>query len=96
MQYGNLRKVRLGMDSARVKHCRLRTTAGSSAGNEIAGPTDKDGIVPALLAAELIAGMGRDHGETYRELTRGFGESVYDRVEAPATPARKSHIPRCA
>ena len=33
--------------------------------------------------------MGRDPGEIYRELTREFGEPVYDRVEAPATPEQK-------
>ncbi|MGA9805373.1 MAG: phosphoglucomutase (alpha-D-glucose-1,6-bisphosphate-dependent) [Terriglobales bacterium] len=51
--------------------------------------TDKDGIVPALLAAEITARMDRDPGEIYRELTREFGEPVYDRVEAPATPEQK-------
>jgi phosphoglucomutase len=51
--------------------------------------TDKDGIVPALLAAEITARMNRDPGEIYRELTREFGEPVYDRVEAPATPEQK-------
>jgi phosphoglucomutase len=51
--------------------------------------TDKDGIVPALLSAEITARMGRDPGEIYRELTREFGEPVYDRVEAPATPQQK-------
>ena len=51
--------------------------------------TDKDGIVPALLAAEITARMGRDPGEIYRELTREFGQPVYDRVEAPATPEQK-------
>ena len=51
--------------------------------------TDKDGIVPRLLAAEITARMGRDPGEIYRELTHEFGEPVYDRVEAPATPAQK-------
>ncbi len=51
--------------------------------------TDKDGIVPALLAAEITARMDRDPGEVYRELTREFGEPVYDRVEAPATPEQK-------
>jgi phosphoglucomutase len=51
--------------------------------------TDKDGIVPALLAAEITARMGRDPGEIYHELTREFGEPVYDRVEAPATPEQK-------
>ncbi len=54
--------------------------------------TDKDGIVPALLAAEITAKMGRDPGEIYRELTREFGEPVYDRVEAPATPVQKERL----
>jgi phosphoglucomutase len=51
--------------------------------------TDKDGIVPALLAAEITARMDRDPAEIYRELTREFGEPAYDRVEAPATPEQK-------
>ena len=51
--------------------------------------TDKDGIVPALLAAEITARMGSDPGEIYQELTREFGEPAYDRVEASATPNQK-------
>jgi phosphoglucomutase len=51
--------------------------------------TDKDGIIPALLAAEITARMGRDPGELYRELTRELGEPLYDRVDAPATPDQK-------
>lgn len=51
--------------------------------------TDKDGIIPALLAAEITARMGCDPGEIYCELAREFGEPVYDRVEAPATPDQK-------
>jgi phosphoglucomutase len=51
--------------------------------------TDKDGIVPALLAAEITARLGSDPGEIYRELTHEFGEPAYDRVEAPATPDQK-------
>jgi phosphoglucomutase len=51
--------------------------------------TDKDGIVPALLAAEITARLGRDPGEIYHELTHEYGEPVYDRVEAPATPDQK-------
>jgi phosphoglucomutase len=51
--------------------------------------TDKDGIVPALLAAEITARMDRDPGEIYGSLTREFGEPAYDRVEAPATPDQK-------
>lgn len=54
--------------------------------------TDKDGITPALLAAEITARMGRDPGEIYHELTREFGEPAYDRVEAPATPAQKERL----
>jgi len=56
--------------------------------------TDKDGIVPALLAAEITARMGRDPGEIYRELTREFGEPVEDRVEAPATQDQKKALER--
>jgi phosphoglucomutase len=56
--------------------------------------TDKDGFVPALLAAEITARMGRDPGEIYRELTREFGEPIYDRVEAPATPEQKEKLGR--
>ena len=58
--------------------------------------TDKDGIVPALLAAEITARMGRDPGEIYRELAREFGEPVYDRVEAPATPEQKALLAELA
>jgi phosphoglucomutase len=54
--------------------------------------TDKDGIVPALLAAEITAKMGRDPGEIYQELTREFGDPVYDCVEAPATPEQKNML----
>jgi phosphoglucomutase len=54
--------------------------------------TDKDGIVPALLSAEISVRMGRDPGEIYRELAREFGEPVYDRVEAPATPEQKQRL----
>jgi phosphoglucomutase len=54
--------------------------------------TDKDGIVPALLSAEITARMGRDPGEVYRELVREFGEPVYDRVEAPATAEQKQTL----
>jgi phosphoglucomutase len=48
--------------------------------------------VPALLAAEIMARMGRDPGEIYQDLTREFGEPVYDRVEAPATPEQKATL----
>jgi len=51
--------------------------------------TDKDGIVLALLSAEITARMNRDPGEIYRDLTAEFGEPVFDRVEAPATGSQK-------
>jgi phosphoglucomutase len=54
--------------------------------------TDKDGIAPALLAAEIIARMGRDPGGIYRELASEFGEPAYDRVEASATPEQKEML----
>jgi len=54
--------------------------------------TDKDGIIPALLAAEITARMGRDPGELYLELTRELGAPVYDRVQAPATPEQKEAL----
>ena len=54
--------------------------------------TDKDGIVPALLSAEITARMGRDPGEIYRDLTREFGEPTTDRMEAPATLAQKARL----
>ncbi len=54
--------------------------------------TDKDGIILALLAAEITARMGRDPGEIYSDLTREFGEPVYERMEAPATPEQKAAL----
>jgi phosphoglucomutase len=51
--------------------------------------TDKDGIVPALLSAEITARMGRDPGEIYGSLTREFGKPAFERVDAPATEEQK-------
>jgi phosphoglucomutase len=56
--------------------------------------TDKDGIAPALLSAEITARMGQDPGEIYQALTREFGEPVYDRVDASATPEQKKALER--
>lgn len=52
--------------------------------------TDKDGIIPCLLAAEMTARMGKDPGEIYRGLTRELGDPVYERIDAPATPDQKA------
>jgi phosphoglucomutase len=51
--------------------------------------TDKDGIILGLLAAEILAKTGRDPGEHYRDLVARFGDPVYERVDAPATPEQK-------
>jgi len=52
--------------------------------------TDKDGIIPCLLAAEITARAGKDPGEIYRGLTRDLGDPVYERIDAPATPEQKA------
>jgi phosphoglucomutase len=54
--------------------------------------TDKDGMVPALLAAEITARSGRDPGEHYRDLTQTFGTPAADRIEAAATPHQKERL----
>jgi phosphoglucomutase len=48
--------------------------------------TDKDGIVPGLLAAEMTATLGIDPGARYVQLTGEFGAPLYERIDAPATP----------
>ena len=47
--------------------------------------TDKDGIILALLASEMLARTGRDPGQLYQELERKFGSPVYRRVDVPTT-----------
>ena len=54
--------------------------------------TDKDGLILGLLSAEILSRHGRDPGEMYRELTARFGEPVYERIDAPATPEHKSKL----
>ncbi len=54
--------------------------------------TDKDGIAPALLSAEIAARTGRDPGEHYQALTLELGTSFADRIDAPATAAQKSKL----
>ena len=51
--------------------------------------TDKDGIIMDLLAGEIMAKTGRDPGEIYVTLEEQFGSSVYERIDAPATPDQK-------
>jgi phosphoglucomutase len=54
--------------------------------------TDKDGLVPNLLAAEITARTGKDPGEHYREMTAEFGTPFYTRIDAPATPEQKKRL----
>ncbi|MGO9424711.1 MAG: phosphoglucomutase (alpha-D-glucose-1,6-bisphosphate-dependent) [Steroidobacteraceae bacterium] len=54
--------------------------------------TDKDGITPSLLAAEMTARLGRDPGEAYRTLALELGEPFADRIEARATPDQKKKL----
>jgi phosphoglucomutase len=56
--------------------------------------TDKDGMIPNLLAAEITARSGKDPGDHYRELTAAFGASHYTRIDAPATPRQKAKLAR--
>ncbi|HEY4173512.1 MAG TPA: phosphoglucomutase, alpha-D-glucose phosphate-specific, partial [Rhodopila sp.] len=51
--------------------------------------TDKDGLIPGLLAAEITAVTGRDPGEAYRRLTDAYGVPFYQRIDAPATRQQK-------
>jgi phosphoglucomutase len=54
--------------------------------------TDKDGILLALLSAEITATTGKDPGLHYRELVAAHGEPVYTRVDEPATTAEKARL----
>ncbi|MBA3238111.1 MAG: alpha-D-glucose phosphate-specific phosphoglucomutase [Parachlamydiaceae bacterium] len=69
-----------GEESAGASFCRLNGNVWT---------TDKDGIILALLAAEMTAKLGKDPGEIYRDLTKEFGEPAYNRVEAPANSSQK-------
>jgi len=54
--------------------------------------TDKDGPIMNLLAAEITARTGKDPGEHYRELTAEFGNPLYTRIDAAATPEQKQRL----
>ncbi len=54
--------------------------------------TDKDGIILALLAAEITATTGKDPQDHYVKLTKQFGDPVYARIDAPATPEQKTQL----
>ncbi|NUS08448.1 MAG: alpha-D-glucose phosphate-specific phosphoglucomutase [Nonomuraea sp.] len=56
--------------------------------------TDKDGLILALLASEILAVTGRSPSVHYRELVERFGEPAYARVDAPATREEKAVLGR--
>jgi len=72
--------------------CEESAGASFARSDGTAWTTDKDGIVPALLSAELMARSGRDPGELYRDLVRDLGEPTADRVEASATASQKAAL----
>lgn len=52
--------------------------------------TDKDGIILALLAAEILAVTGKNPSQYYDDLTKQHGAPIYKRIDAPANPEQKS------
>ncbi|WP_030293621.1 phosphoglucomutase (alpha-D-glucose-1,6-bisphosphate-dependent) [Streptomyces katrae] len=56
--------------------------------------TDKDGIILALLASEMLAVTGQSPSERYAGLTARFGEPAYARIDAPATREEKAVLGR--
>ena len=58
--------------------------------------TDKDGMVPALLAAEMTIRMGRDPAELYRKLTAQLGAPAERRIQAAATAPQRARLARLA
>ena len=54
--------------------------------------TDKDGLIPGLLAAEMTAKLGKDPGQLYGELTAKYGAPVYQRIDAAATKDQKAKL----
>jgi phosphoglucomutase len=54
--------------------------------------TDKDGLIPGLLSAEMTARTGKDPGQLYAELTAKYGDPVYERIDAAATKDQKAKL----
>ena len=72
-----------GEESAGASFLRMDGTAWS---------TDKDGIIPALLSAEITAKTGSDPGVAYQKLVSQFGERFYTRIDQPITPEEKDRF----
>ncbi len=60
--------------------------------NGLVWTTDKDGLIPGLLAAEMTSRTGRDPGELYRDLTKQYGDPTYQRIDAAATKDQKAKL----
>ncbi len=58
----------------------------------VAWSTDKDGIIAALLSAEITAKLGKDPGEIYRNLANELGDPVYARVDREATTEQRDRL----
>jgi phosphoglucomutase len=54
--------------------------------------TDKDGLIPGLLAAEMTARTGKDPGQHYADLTAKYGNPTYQRIDAAATKDQKAKL----
>jgi phosphoglucomutase len=54
--------------------------------------TDKDGLIPGLLSAEMTARTGKDPGMLYKELTDKYGSPTYARIDAAATKEQKAKL----
>ncbi len=54
--------------------------------------TDKDGLIPGLLSAEMTARTGKDPGQLYADLTTKYGNPVYERIDAAATKEQKAKL----
>ena len=54
--------------------------------------TDKDGLIPGLLAAEMTVSTGKDPGELYKELTERYGSPVYQRIDAACSKEDKARL----
>ncbi|MCP1504367.1 phosphoglucomutase [Curtobacterium herbarum] len=72
-----------GEESAGASFLRMDGTAWT---------TDKDGIILALLASEIVAVTGKTPSQLYAELTERFGDPVYQRVDAAASKEQKARL----
>jgi phosphoglucomutase len=54
--------------------------------------TDKDGIILALLASEILAITGATPSQRYQELTEKYGAPLYARIDAPADREQKARL----